>query len=557
MNGMSRYGISRRGLLKYAGAGATAAFAVGAVGVNGRSSAFAATPPSKPTGQVIAGISQEPTVFNPLMPGSEVDQGVWWQLFNTLWYIDATGKMVPDLAAELPSVANGGLSVDGLVWKVKLRKDAKWHDGKPFTARDVKFTLDLINNPDFRVRNRTGHSLLRDIAVVADDEIHWRMAEPYTPYMSVLALTFMVPEHILSKEVDPNKAAFNNAPVGTGAFRWGSRTAGDHLLLEQNPAFHGDGPYLERVVFKYIPDQTVLYTQFRSGEIDYIGLSGIQPAFEAEAKALPGVKIAAAPLAFVEHIALNLEFPLFKEKAVREALYLGMNRAARIEVIYQGRPIETESYVPQGHWAYNDALPKHRHDPAAARVLLDAAGWVPGPDGIRVKDGKRLAFSNSTTSGSQSREQAQQLLMQDWREIGVEMVIENMPGAVIWGDFWQKSKYQSVMVASNFLQGGDPDATLRFSSACIPAQGGSGLNTYQYQNAEVDKLLAQGTRESDMEKRKEIYHRVQAIIRDDLVFLPVSQSVIVEGVKEKLIGHQPNINSSSNCWNLRSWYWAA
>lgn len=550
------YGISRRGFLRYAGIGATAAMAAGTVGLSGLRSSLAATPPSKPTGQVIAGISQEPTVFNPLMPGSEVDQGVWWQVFNTLWYIDADGRMVPDLAAELPTIANGGISEDGLTWKIKLRKNAAWHDGTPFTAKDVKFTLDLINNPNFRVRNRNGHSLVRDIAVVADDEIHWRMDEPYTPYMSVLALTFMVPAHILAKAEDPNTAPFNSAPVGTGAFRWGSRTAGDHILLEQNPAFHGDGPYLERVVFKYIPDQTVLYTQFRSGEIDYIGLSGIQPAFDQEARGLPGVKIAAAPLAFVEHIALNLEFPLFKEKAVREALYLGMNRAARIEVIYHGRPIETESFVPQGHWAYNDALPKHRYDPEAAKAILDAAGWVPGTDGIREKDGQRLAFSNSTTSGSQSREQAQQLLVQDWREIGVELTIENMPGAVIWGDFWQKSQYQSVMVASNFLQGGDPDVTLRFSSDSIPAQGGSGLNTYQYKNPEVDALLRSGTREFDMERRKEIYHRVQEIIRDDLVFLPVSQSVIVEGVKEKLVGHRPNLNSSSNCWNLRSWYWA-
>lgn len=548
-------GTSRRKFLKFASAtfGATAAFTLAPVARHG---AFADTPPAKPTGQVIAGISQEPTVFNPLMPGSEVDQGVWWQVFNTLWYIDADGKMVPDLAAELPTVANGGLSADGLTWKVKLRKDALWHDGTPFTAQDVKFTLELINNPNFRVRNRIGHALLRDITVVADDEIHWRMTEPFAPYMSTLALTFMVPAHILSAAEDPNTAPFNSAPVGTGAFRWGSRTAGDHVILEQNPDFHGDGPYLERVVFKYIPDQTVLYTQFRSGEIDYIGLSGIQPAFEEEAKALPGVKIAAAPLAFVEHIALNLEFPLFKEKAVREALYLGMNRTARIEVIYQGRPIETESYVPQGHWAYDGNLPKHRHDPEAAKALLDAAGWVPGSDGIRVKNGQRLAFTNSTTAGSQSREQAQQLLMQDWSEIGVEMTIENMPGAVIWGDFWQKSQYQSVMVASNFLQGGDPDVTLRFSSACIPAKGGSGLNTYQYQNPEIDALLAKGTQELNMEKRKEIYREVQEIIRDDLVFLPVSQSVIVEGVKEKLMGHRPNINSSSNSWNLRSWYWA-
>lgn len=545
------YRVSKRSFLKLAGAAGTLAATPALVG-----RAMADTPPATARGQVVAGISQEPTVFNPLMPGSEYDQGIWWQVFSTLWHIDAEGRVVPDLAAELPTVANGGLSADGRIWKVKLRRDVTWHDGTPFTAHDVKYTLDLINNPDFRVRNRVGHSLLRNVTVAADDEIHWLLAEPFAPYMSVLSLTFIVPRHILSAAEDPNTAAFNTAPVGTGPFRWGKRQAGEYILLDRNPDYHGDGPWLERVVFRYIPDQTMLYTQFRSGEIDYLGLSGLQPAFDAEAKALPGLRIVAAPAPFVEHIALNHAFPPFADKAVRQALYLGMNRVARLQAIYHGRPIETESYVPQGHWAYDDSLPRHRHDPEAAKALLDQAGWRPGADGIREKDGMRLAFTNSTSSGSQSREQAQQLLMQDWREIGVEMTIENMPGAVIWGDFWQKSQYQSVMVASNFLQGSDPDVTPRFSSKAIPAQGGNGLNTYQYKNPEVDALLDRGTREVDQEVRRKIYHRLQRIIREDLVFLPVSQSVIVEGVKDTLIGYKPNINASSNCWNLRSWYWA-
>jgi peptide/nickel transport system substrate-binding protein len=545
--------ISKRDFLKLSATAGT----LMAAPVWAQTTSATTTPPSAPRGQVIAGISQEPTVFNPLMPGSEVDQGVWWQLFSTLWFIDAQGNTVADLAREVPSVANGGLSADGLVWKVKLKTGATWHDGKPFTARDVKYTLELINNPAFRARNRVGHSLVRDITVVADDEIHWRMESSFTPYMSVLSQTFMVPEHILATAADPNTAPYNQAPVGTGPFRWGARRAGDHIQLEHNPAYHGQGPYLLRVIFKYIPDQTMLYTQFRSGQIDYLGLSGIQPSFEQEAAKLRGARIMPVPTPFIEHVALNLGFAPFADKSVRQALYLGMNKEARIKAIYQGRPLPTESYVPKGHWAYNDALPAHRYDPQAARALLDAAGWVPGSDGIRVKNGQRLAFTNSTTAGAQAREQSQQLLMQDWRQIGVEMTIENMPAAVIWGNFWQKSQYQSVMVASNFLQGSDPDVTARFSSASIPAKGGSGLNTYQYQNPEMDQLLMQGTREFNLDERKRIYHRIQEIVRSDLVLLPVSQTVIIEAVKDKLVGYENNINSSSNCWNMRSWYWAS
>lgn len=164
-----------------------------AAGIGLPASLRAAQPPAAPKGQVVAGLSQEPTVFHPLMPGIEVDQGVWWQLFSTLWYIDPQGRFQPDLAREVPTLDNGGLSADGLTWKVKLRNDAKWHDGTPFTAEDVKFSIDLINNTAFRARNRVGHNLVHDIKVVAPDEIHWRMESAYSPYMSILSLFFIVP----------------------------------------------------------------------------------------------------------------------------------------------------------------------------------------------------------------------------------------------------------------------------------------------------------------------------------------------------------------------------
>lgn len=552
----TQHGVTRREALTI-GAGA---FAIAGVPGAAFGQASAQRPPEKPRGQVIAGISQEPTVFHPLMPGSEVDQGVWWNLFSPLWYIDPEGRFVPDLAREIPTAENGGLVADPsgtVTWKIKLRSDVKWHDGTALTADDVKFTIDLINNPDFRVRNRVGHRLVKDIKVVAPDEIHWRMETAYAPYLSILALTFIVPKHILEKATDPNSSSFNAAPVGTGPFRWGTRATGDHLLLHANPHYHRPGPHLERVVFKYIPDLTILYTQFRTGQVDYLGLGGITASFVQEAKGLRGRKLSMSSTPFVEHIALNLGFGPLGDKAVREALYLGMNKKARIDTLYYGLPIATESFLPEQSWAARSDLPKHVHDPARANAILDAAGWQRGADGIRAKDGVKLEFTNSTTVGNPGREQSQQLLMQDWQAIGVAMRINNMPAAVVFGEYWQKSKFHSVMVGSNFMLGSDPDVTPRFSSTAIPAKGGTGLNTYQYQNAEVDRLLQEGASRLDQAARKPIYGDIQKIIRDDLVILPIYQTVMVEGLKENLRGFAANINCSSNCWNMRDWYWAA
>src|SRR5690606_4588873 len=262
--------------------------AVGLVTPNmlGRGKAFAA-PPENPTGQIIIAFSQEPTVFNPHLLHIEVDEGIHFAVFDPLFGVDQDGNFTPALAVEVPSVENGGISADGLSWKVTLRDDVKWHDGTPFTAEDVKFTIELLMNPDFRSWRRTGHEHVRNLTVVSPTEITWTMDKPFAPYTAILASTFIVPKHAF-EGVDPNEAPFNNAPIGTGAFKWARRVAGDHIELVANPDYFGDGPYLERVVVKYIPDMTVLYTQFKTGDIDVAGLQWITPDHYEEAKQLEG-----------------------------------------------------------------------------------------------------------------------------------------------------------------------------------------------------------------------------------------------------------------------------
>ena len=522
----------------------------------GLSWAQTGSPPAQPSGQIIVGLSQEPTNFHPLMPSIEVDQGVYWNLYSPLWSVNEKGEFVPELAAEVPTIDNGGVTADGLNWRVKLRDDVKWHDGAPFSAEDVKFSLELINNPDFRAGRRDGHELVRDITVVSPTEITWRLESPYAPYPSILAWTSIVPKHLL-ENADPSAADFVRAPVGTGPFKWSERVPGDHILLTANEDYYGSGPYVERLVFKYIPDLTVLYTQFQTGDIDYIGIQGITADHYHEAKDLPERNVMAVPQPFIEMIACNLGFPQFKEREVREALYYAMDKQAIIEAIYYGLPKPAESYLPEQAWAYNPDLPKQEYNPDKARQILDQAGWKPGSDGIREKGGVRLAFENSTTAGNHVREQAQQLLQQNWKEIGVEMTIRNHPPAVMWGENWMMSQFDSAMVGIGFMTGPDPDATTYLHSSAIAAQTGSGQNTTQYSNPEVDKLLEEGASTVDVEQRKAIYHKVQELVRNDLPYLFIFQYAMVEGTKQGLQGYQANVNVQSNCWNIRDWYWAS
>jgi hypothetical protein len=251
----------------------------------------------------------------------------------------------------------------GSIGRIRLRDNVKWHDGTPFTADDVKFNLDLINNSKFAAGRRAGHELVKDIKVVSPTEITWRLERPYAPYQSILSWTFLVPKHLLEKEADPNTTPkFLANPVGTGAFKWVDRVPGDHITLAAYPGYHGGGPHLERLTFKYIPDLTVLYTQFQTGEIDYTGIQFITPDHYAEAKTLKDRVVTRVPQPFVENIAVNTGLPVFKDRAVREALYYAIDKQSIIEQIYYGLPAPTESFLPSQSWAFNPNLPKHEYN---------------------------------------------------------------------------------------------------------------------------------------------------------------------------------------------------
>jgi peptide/nickel transport system substrate-binding protein len=325
--------------------------------------------------------------------------------------------------------------------------------------------------------------------------------------------------------------------------------------LQANPNYHGPGPYLETLIFKYVQDLTVLFTQFKTGEVDVTGLQGITADNYEEAQTLDGKVINRGPTAFVEFIYMNHGNPVFADKAVRQALYYAMDKENIINTVYYGVHTPSETYLPETSWAINPDLPPHEFNIEKAKEMLEAAGWIAGSDGIREKDGVRLAFDNSTTAGNKVREQAQQYLQQTWKEAGVDMTINNMPPAVIWGDYFNKSQYDSVMVGWHTGLGADPDGTTRFHSAYIPIQGGGGQNTMQYKNPELDKLWEAGVKEVDQEKRKLIYQQAQLILREDLAYLPIFHYFFIEGTKAGLVNYKPNAFVVSNMWNVHEWYW--
>ena len=545
---MSNYGMTRRNFIKTTGIAVAGTAFIGTGLLPNR--AWAAK------NSVIVGMTQEPVNFNPLLyVNSGTEEVPEACMFDALWDVNETGQFIPNLAARVPTYENGGISPDGLVWKIELKKGVKWQDGASFTAKDVEFTYKTIVRPDVAIRSRSGFDLIADFNILDEHNVEIILAKPYVPFAWAWQKMHIVPEHILSKVGDINTAAFNTNPIGTGPYKLVKRVAGSHMIYEKNPDYHRGAPAIDKVIHKFVPDQTVAYTQFKTGEIDVFGLHGVPPERFEESRKLADRDALETPAPWVEFVYFNCGKPQFQEKTVRQALYYAIDKEKWIKDIYYGLPPRTLSYLHPTHWAYNSNLKDPGYDPRRAADMLDGAGWKKGADGIREKNGVKLNFSMSTTAGSKAREQAEAMIQSNWKEIGVVMEIKNMPASVVWGEYTTNSHFDTLMVGWEPTVGMDPDYAARCHSKQIPVKYGTGSNYVQYENPDLDKLLDEGVLISDMEKRKDVYHKIQAILHEDVPFAPIFAYMFMYGKKSDLKGYKINPYVTDITWNIQDWSW--
>ena len=507
--------------------------------------------------RIILGMTQEPVQFNPLLYVNAGTENVPEAcMFDALWDVDDKGDFIPNLAARVPSRANGDISADGLTWKINLKRDVKWSDGQPFTARDVEFTYQSIVSPNVAVRSRGGFDLIKVFRVLDDHTVEMVLDRPFVPFMWAWQNMHIVPHHILSKEANFQTANFNANPVGTGPFVLRSRTAGSHMVYERNPNYHRGAAKVRQFIHKFVPDAQVLYGQMRTGEIDYLALQGVPNDRWAEARAF-------ADRDFLVHASPNVQFiyyncgkPQFADPKVRKALTMALEMQKSITDIYYGNWPRSLSYLHPTHWAYNDKLQDYTNNPTEAAAMLDAAGWRVGANGIRAKDGVELKFTMSTTAGNASRQACQALFQANWKRIGVEMEIRNMPASVVWGEFTTQSRFDTLLVAWDPTLGLDPDYTARAHSRMIPVKHRQGSNYVQYENPEVDRLFELGVTQAEREDRIRTYHRVQEILHEEVPFAAQGGSTAGHLKKKPLTGVKVNNYVTDITWNVQDWGWA-
>ena len=396
----------------------------------------------------------------------------------------------------------------GKTWEFKLRRGVKWHDGKPLTAADVKFTLDGIVDPKVNALFRSALKGLRRVDVVDDATIRMVFDQPYASLPIALAWNIAIaPKHLLEGKDLNDLSDFVQKPVGTGPFRLKETVKGSHITIEAYPDYHDGAPKVRTIVYKVIADINTVVAQLRTGELD---MAVIEDVHRETLQSAPNLTFKVTHLPSTFFVSLNNSRWPFTDRLVRQALTLGLNRELMAQRLVKGdSPVAGSPYARAFGPFFNASIKPYPYDQAKAKALLSEAGFKPGPDGVLVsKDGKRLAFELMVDKGNPVREQIALYTQQSWKQLGADVKVKVEEWSVYIkkgnqlpaGDYDARTSWRSTSP--------DPDKTAEY--------GTLGFNNhYGYSNAEVDRLMAEARGVTDMAKRVALYHRIQELIHAD------------------------------------------
>ena len=260
----------------------------------------------------------------------------------------------------------------------------------------------------------------------------------------------ILPKHIFEqtpiKDMKENPANFE--PIGSGPYKFVEWVRGQHIILEANEDYYGEGPYIEQVIIKFYQDEQVMLAALEKGDIDYMGSIPPDDIERVKAEHSDRLDFVEVPANGYTYIGLKQTHPILSDKRVRKALMYGLNRQAIVDDILLGYGTVMNANIPPVSWAYAEGeLEPYEYNPEKAKQLLEEAGWVEGPDGIRVKDGQRLSFTLVTDSGSKQYESIIMLVQEDWEKIGVEMKPEFLEWSVLCSQYLDVAKFEATCLA--------------------------------------------------------------------------------------------------------------
>ncbi|NLE46410.1 MAG: peptide ABC transporter substrate-binding protein [Chloroflexi bacterium] len=508
-----------------------------------------------PGGTYVESVGGYPQSLNPLLSFyNDADGDVVELIFTGLTQLNMRGEIEPDLAATWETDG------EGITYTFRLNRNVVWHDGFPFSAKDVIFTTELLQDPDYPGPADIG-ALWRSVDVTAVDDytVRFVLREPYAPFLDYTTIGIL-PRHRFEgvSAAELALSDFSREPIGTGPFRFVEMDLGDghiaSVTLKRFPRYYGRSSYIENIVLRFYPTPRAAFEAYQDGIVE--GVARIPIDLMPEAFAEPDLRLFSAPTSEMAMIYLNeliTDTLPFGDARIRQALYAGLDRQALADAVLMGQAVLPETPLLPGTWAYSlEGVPTYSYDQERALTLLAEAGWSrqATTDTLRDAQGAPLAFTLVAANDAQELAVAR-AVAQQWQGLGISVTVEAVPALALSGVLESRT-YQAAL--ARLMIPGDPDPyPFWHETQSLPGQG---QNYAGFQNRRVSEVVEQARIAVSREERRTLYREFQQLFMEELPALPLYVPVYTYAVDVRVNGGQigPLMRPADRFLTLTDWY---
>lgn len=468
-------------------------------------SAVAGCAPKLPIdeGTLVIALPGAPTSIDPRLATDAYGEQILQMTHAFLIKRDTAGNPVPDLAESWEERSR-------IEIVFRLRRGARFHDGREVTSADVRYTFEWILDTKNLSPHRSTYGTISRIETPDPHTVVFHLKEPFAPFLVGMSRGI----------VPAGSGARGYSPMpGAGPYKVDDFRPDEGAALSRFDRYYGRPPAIDKIFVKFIPDSNVRFLELRKGSVNFV-LNGVDPDLLDASLRNENLVMEEAPGGNVSYLGFNLRDPVLSDVRVRRAIAHAIDREAIVRTLWKGHADLADSILAPGFWAHAKNLPRLRHDRAEAKRLLDQAGYR-DPDG----DGSKPRFTLTyKTSQNELRRRIAAVIQEQLRQAGIAMTVQSLE----WGTFFSDIRKGNFQLYSLTWVGiADPDIFhYAFHSAQIPPEG---ANRGRYANPELDRLVIAGRREPSRAKRKEIYRKAQLLLARDLPVLPlwVNRNILV------------------------------
>ncbi|KOF55994.1 MULTISPECIES: ABC transporter substrate-binding protein [Clostridium] len=458
---------------------------------------------------------------------------------------------IADDGTPVPGMASWNVSSDGLTYTFKIKDGAKYSNGTPVKADDVKFTFEYLLDPSYKGKmfdptttyikgweafNKGTSKDLEGVKVVDDKTVKITLEQKNATAIYTLASTLIMSKDYFGKNYAPgNDAAVDalqNAPVGAGAWVLKSKKDGQEYDFDANDKYWGGAPKIKHILIKSVTDDTAIQ-EIKTGGVDMIEASSTVCSEEnvSELTDAGFINMRINPTWGYGLLYINNKNPMFSDVKVRRALAYGLDRANIDKAAYGKYAQVINQPLPVVSWAYDaSGITNYKYDPDKANKLLDEAGWKKGSDGIRTKDGKKFQIHFLQSTGNTVADKFVAVAKENLKKIGIDFVAEPMEFKQVLAKTTSHD-FEMTFMATGFTTA-DPDQSASFKT--------NGIQNYQqYSNKNIDDLSNQELKELDKTKRKAVFKKLYKQLSDDMPIIPLYERNDMYPISSKITGIEP------------------